>query len=464
MSARALSFLAATALLCACGGAAREAGPAAGATPSRPPNVLMLVSDDQGLELGCYGAPGLQTPHLDRLAGAGLRFTRAYATVAICTPSRTSLYTGLYPARNGAFGFDAVRDDVPVWGELLSEAGYRTGLIGKLGAKPIARFPFDFIARTAPDDADGRTVEWHVARFAEFLDAGDARPFALLVNFRDSHFPFPDDGAPTGWNGAREAPHDPAAVRVPPFLADLPEVRAEMAAYYDGLRRMDTTVGALLEVLATRGLEPDTLVLFTSDNGMPFPRAKTTLYEAGIHMPLLARWPGVVAPGRTADELVSLVDVLPTLLDLAGRTGGDFDGRSLAPLMRAEPVAWRDAVFGVHTTHRVEPAVPARSVRVGDWKYVRNFRAGERFENAVMLTSATWAAMQHAAEDDPGLALRMEAYARRPPEELYDLAADPYELRDLARDPEHATRRGALRARLRGFLEQQADPLLAEWE
>ena len=332
------------------------------ADASRSPNVLLLVSDDQGLELGAYGARGPQTPNLDRLAAEGCRFTRAYATAAVCTPSRSSLYTGLYPTRNGATGFSPVREDVRVWGEVLSQVGYRTGLIGKLGAKPIARFRFDFKSRTNPDDARARSVEWHVetlrAFLAEGLAKGDDRPFCLLVNFRDSHFPFPTDGAPTGWKGARERPHDPAAVVVPPFLVDRPEVRAELADYYDGLRRMDVTVGALLETLEQAGLARETLVIFTSDHGMPYPLAKTTLYEAGIRVPLLVRWPGVVDAGRVEDALVSLVDVLPTLVELSGqRVRDDFDGRSLIPLLRDRepPLARR----GLRLAHGPPPRARA---------------------------------------------------------------------------------------------------------
>lgn len=441
--------------------------PQNGRAPDAPrfPNVLLLVSDDQGLELGAYGARGPQTPNLDRLAAEGCRFTRAYATAGVCTPSRTSLYTGLYPTRNGATGFSPVRADVRVWGEVLSEVGYRTGLIGKLGAKPIARFHFDFKSRTNPDDARARSVKWHVETLRAFLAEDDGRPFCLLVNFRDSHFPFPTDGAPTGWKGARELPHDPATVSVPPFLVDRPEVREELAAYYDGLRRMDVTVGALLETLEQAGLARETLVIFTSDHGMPYPLAKTTLYEAGIRVPLLVRWPGVVAAGRVEDALVSLVDVLPTLVELSGqRVSDDFDGRSLAPLLRAEATPWRDAVFASHTSHRREPELPSRAVRVDNWKYIRNFRTGPAFENGVMLTSRTWRAMVAVAAGDPEVAARVRRQQFRPPQELFDLAADPHELQNLVDDPTQAGVLSQLQRRLREFMQTQHDPLLDEWE
>ena len=232
-----------------------------------------------------------------------------------------------------------------------------------------------------------------------------------------------------------------------------------MAAYQDGLRRMDTTVGAMLSALDTFGRRDDTLVLFTSDNGPPWPFAKTTLYEAGVHMPLLARWPGVVAPG-VDERFVSLIDLLPTALELAPtKVAATLDDRSLLPLLRGESVEWRDALFTSHTGHRLEPEMPSRAVRVGQWKYIQNLRPAVRFENAVMLTSATWSAMVA----DPAAAHDVERFQQRPREELYDLAADPYELVNLAVEPEHAAQLAGLRGRLHEHLVEIQDPLLAEW-
>ncbi len=398
------------------------------------PDLLLLVSDDQGVVLGCYGAEGVQTPRLDLLAEGGRRFTRAYAPSAVCTPSRSSIYTGLMPARHGANGFGPIAEGVPVWGELLGELGYRTGLIGKVGAKPLRRFPFDFLSRSGREDEGARSLQWHVDQLDAFLAEDDGRPWALVVNFRDSHWPFPTDGAPFG-EGSPPA-HDPAAVAVSRALVDTPVVRAELARFHDGLRRMDATVGAMLDRLAAEEESDGMVGFFTSDNGPPFPFAKTTLYEAGIRMPLLAFGAGV-EPG-VDDHLVSLTDLLPTFLDLAGSgiVPGAFDGRSLVPLLEGEdPGGWRTCIFGTHDAHRVEPAVPSRSVRFGDWKYIRTWGEGLRFENGVMLTSDTWPAMVSAAAEDGAVAARVQRLQFRPAEELYDLARDPEELVNLVTVP-----------------------------
>lgn len=419
-----------------CGG--KQAAPSG--AEDRRPNLLLLVSDDQGTVLGCYGTPGVQTPELDALAANGTRFTRAYAPSAVCTPSRSSIYTGLMPAQHGATGFQAVNEGVTLWGEHFARAGYRTGLIGKIGAKPVKRFAFDFIARSDKDDVDARSLPWHVKELDAFLGEDDGRPWVLVVNFRDSHWPFPTDGAPYGTGAV--VPHPAAAVTIPGTLLDAPEVRAEVARFYDGLRRMDATVGAMVRRLAERGDGANTVGMFTSDNGPPFPFAKTTLYEAGIHMPLIA-WGAGVQAGATRDELVSLVDVLPTFLDLAGDSGGGaFDGRSMAALLRGENATappWRSAIFATHDTHRVEPDIPSRSVRFDDWKYIRTWPEGRLFANLVMHTSETWRAMVAAADrGDEAVAARLTRFVQRPEEELFDLAADPFELNNLAGTPEHA--------------------------
>ena len=399
------------------------------------PNLVLMVSDDQGLVLGCYGHPDVQTPRLDALAAEGTVFRRAYAPTAVCTPSRATLMTGLMPMNHGARGFEPVAEGARVWGEHFADAGYRTGLIGKIGVKPVPRFPFDFVARADKDDPAARTVPWHLSQLDRFLDGDDGRPWCLVVNFRDSHWPFPTDGAPFGQ--APPPPHPREGLEVPAALLDAPAVRAELARYYDGLRRMDATAGAMLDRIEARAPDDELVGLFTSDNGPPFPFAKTTLYEAGTHMPLIAFGAGVVRGQR--DELVGLVDVLPTLLELAGGPVDGFDGRSLVPALEGRAlgsgeVPWRDQIATTQDGHRVEPTIPVRAVRFGKWKYIRTWGRGLRFENNVMRTSDTWRAMIAAAERDAQVLQRIKRYVERPSEELYDLEADPEELHDLSRD------------------------------
>jgi len=453
-----LNFIFSIALALLCGACLPEP-----ADIGAQPNVVLFVADDQGLFLGAYGSPSVTTPNLDRLADQGLRFDGAYAVSAVCTPSRAALYTGRFPARNGCDGFGPIGEGVPIWGDLLGPAGYRTGLIGKLGGKPLERFQFDFFARTLPQNPGARSVEWYVEQLEQFLSTDDTRPFCLVVNLRDAHYPFPLDGAPTGKSDGPEDPHDPATVQLPGFLPDLPEVRQEFARYHDSLRRLDVTVGEMLKVLEKQVPAEDLLVVHTTDHGSPFPFAKTTLYEAGIRVGLLARWPGTIEPGRATPALVQLADLLPTFLNLAGApTPSDMDGRSLVPVLRGTTDTHRESIFASHTSHRHKPDVPSRSIRVGDWKYIRNFDPDAVFQNAVMLTSASWRAIESAALSDPVLAQRVWDLQHRPVEELFDLAEDPWELTNLASDEAQADRLEDLRGRLAAVMEQQSDPLLVE--
>ncbi|MFT4537695.1 MAG: N-sulfoglucosamine sulfohydrolase [Planctomycetota bacterium] len=431
---------------------------------ARPKNFLLFVSDDQGRALGCYGddAP---TPHIDALAAQGCRFTNAYTPVAVCMPSRAVIYTGRLPHSNGAMGFQPVHDDVPVWGDLLKQAGVYTGVIGKLNVKPRKRFDFDYMQLTGPKDREAWKVEWYVEGLRQFLKQRGDQPFAMIVNFRDPHRPFPSDGAPTGWPGDMAEVRDPGQVRIPATLVDTPAVRADLAQFHDAIRRMDVTLGAMLDVLAEESEADQTLVGFTSDNGEPFPFSKTTLYESGIHMPLIFRWPGVVPAGRVEDGFVSFMDFLPTVLDMAQAPVESFagmGGRSLLPLLRDPAVGGTHTeIIGSHTDHLHEPAVPARSIRIGEWKYIKNLRPGNRFENDDMIRSGTWRSMLEVAAKDEAVAARVASLRYRPSEELFDLSVDPREMDNLAKaEPERVEQ---MRARLGELLAAQGDPLLDEF-
>lgn len=416
-----------------------------------------MVADDLGQRnLGAYGNPDCATPALDELASQGRRFDAMHTTVALCMPSRACLYTGRYPHRNGSVGIGPIRADVPTWPEILSGAVV-TGRIGKLNVQPREKFPFDH-AEPLSGPA-GRDPETIAAAVRAFLGAVPARRrFSLFVCLHDPHRPFPDAGAP----GSR-ARHDPSRLSVPAFLADTAETRTELARFYDGVARLDAGVGRVLGELERAGRAEDTVVVFTSDNGMPFPFAKTTLYQAGILMPFLVRWPGVVAPGTSEASLCSFVDLLPTAIDLFDVDAPlGLDGRSLLPLLRGEEREPRDAVFAQHTEHAEPPPVPARAIRTARWKYIRNLGGEAVFQNRDMETPS-WHSMLAAAERDERLAARVARLVRRPPEELYDLASDPDELDDRAGDPTVGSTLEDLRGRLRGWMDAHADPLLASW-
>jgi N-sulfoglucosamine sulfohydrolase len=320
-------------------------------------NVVLLVADDLGLEVGCYGDRAARTPHLDALARRGVRFSHAFSTVSSCSPSRSVLYTGLYAHTSGQYGLAHgehnfhTRAGVRVLPSYLRAAGYRTGIIGKVHVVPRGVYDFDKEIRAG--GRDGAEMARQARQF--IADCGE-KEFCLVLGYTDPH------RAGKGKSFANEAKYpgieakrfDPKDVRVPPFLADRPDVRADLAEYYQAVNRLDQGVGRLLEVLRATGRDKDTLVLFLSDNGIPFPGAKTTLYDSGLHLPLIVYRPGLKKAGLVNRALVSWVDVLPTILDWAGlKAPAKLPGRSLLPILEEEdPPGW-DEVYASHCFHEV---------------------------------------------------------------------------------------------------------------
>ena len=427
------------------------------------PNILIIVSDDQGkLDLGCYGNRFCTTPNLDSLAQQGMRLTSAFTPTAICTPSRSALLTGLYPHRSGAYGFRSINPGVHTLPELMAKAGYRTGIIGKVHVSPLSQFPFDVLIEVG-QLGFGRDVHKYAGEVEKFLKETKDRPFFLMVCYADPHRPFPQKGIEKGPAAEVPDPHDPRKVLIPPFLFDTPETRIEIARYYDAIRRMDQGVGLVLQALREQGKEKNTVVLFTSDNGMPFPFAKTTLYDAGINMPSLVRWPGVVEPASVSDAMVSFIDILPTCLAIAGASvPKDIDGRSFLPVLRGERKEFRDAIFASHTDHARKPRVPSRAIRTRRYKYIYSFRPDLEFRNNAM-NSPTWRSLIERAKTDPKIAARTRLLRFRPRHELYDLKSDPYELNNLAADSSHSAVLVALQVRLREWMQRQNDPFLTDF-
>ncbi len=456
---RELLVAAGAASVVACAGpTADPALPRRESEPARPEHLFVFVSDDQSaIDVGCYGNADVHTPNIDRLASEGVRFTNGYTPVAVCKPSRSAMYTGLMPHKNGALGFDPVRPDVATWPELLRAPRCASAMIGKLNTKPAERFEFERWVRPRRV-GDTREVASMKRAFEELIDAFAGRRMAIVVNLKDPHRPFRGPFEDPEYVGA-PVPHDPQALELPAHLFDTPQTRQELAAYYDAIWRLDRNLGALLEVIEERGLAHNSLVVFTSDNGQPFPFAKTTLYEAGVRMPFIARWPAAAPAGVVDERLVSLIDLLPTAVETFGvESAPSFDGRSLLPLLRGEKVAWRDSLVGQHTQHLVGEPTPSRSLRMGRFKYILNIAPDEEFANNVLDHSDTWRSWIAASRQNPALRERMKRLVHRPPEELFALDTDPSELANLADDPAHAETLAAMRAWLVDWMRREGDP------
>ena len=367
MNHRTISFLIA-AVVCGC---------ADSVSPAERPNILLIVSEDNGPELGCYGEPFVTTPVLDRLAEEGVRFHNAYVPQAGCSQSRAALLTGLYPHQNGQIGlatwkFRMYREDTPNLVRSLKQAGYRTGIIGKLHINPASAFPFDM--KKLPSSNFSRRKLGDYAKHAEdFFDAGD-KPFFLSVNYPDAHRPFIKQarGLPTKPLTGDDV--NPLAY----FGLDTPQLRSDTANYYNCMNRLDTLVGDLLKALNRSSKADNTMVVYLGDHGADLLRGKRTSYEGGVRVPLIIRCPGKAQPKQVRNELVSTLDLMPTLLAVAdAEPVANLPGLSLLPLLRGEKTQWRGYLFTEFHLHSAHNFYPQRTVRNAQYKLIQNLMPGQ---------------------------------------------------------------------------------------
>ena len=445
------------------------------------PNIVMVVADDHGREaVGCYGNPVVSTPNIDRLARGGVRFDNAFCTSASCGASRSVILTGLHNHTNRTFGLVhephnfSTADHVQTLPALMRQAGYRTGRMGKKHYRPESLFPFDFDPPEWGTDDDlvrGRDDVWLAGRCEEFVNSDG--PYFLYWCSHDPHrswtredhplkpdaFGNPDESFPDD----AEQRFDPDDVIVPPWLSDLPEVRAEIAEYYQSIARLDRGVGRLLELVEAGANGRPTVVLYLSDNGGAFPVAKTTLYDPGMRLPLVVRDPRREG-GAVCDALVTWADLAPTALDLAGAPdlGAHMFGDSLVPLLEDPAAPGRDHVFASHSFHQVTNYYPMRVVRTHRWKFIFNIAWKLDFPTASDLhMSATW---QSTVREASGLGDReVDDYLHRPRFELYDLDADPNELLNVAEDPANAEQVAEFVTLVRNFQLATNDPWFHKW-
>ena len=423
----------------------------AGCSPSdtpkheAPPNFVLIIADDMNWDdNGAYGHPSIRTPNIDRLAREGMRFEHAYLTASSCSPSRSSILTGRYPHNTDA---EQLHWPLPAgqvtFVEKLREAGYWSASAGKWHLGPFIEERFDLVRKAdvsgfqLPTGEPGQKpsmVATDASGCAEWISVLQARPkdrpFFLWLAALDPHRDYEQ--------GIIDRPHRPEDARVPPYLPDTPEVRGDLALYYDEIARLDSYVGLVLDELEKQGVAENTLVLFFSDNGRPFPRDKTTLYDGGIKTPWIVRWPGRVEPGSLNPNLVSSIDIAPTLLELAGQpVGPTFEGRSFVAMLSDPAHAIREFVFAEKHWHDYEDH--ARAVRSKRFKYIRNdYPDLPNTPGADAGRSPTYQTMLRLRKRKELSEPQMACFLKpRPAEELYDTQNDPYELNNLAADPAH---------------------------
>lgn len=410
-----------------------------------PPNLVIFIADDVSAEdIGCYGNPGIRTPVMDRLAAGGMRFDNAFLTCSSCSPSRSSLITGRYPHATGAAELhQPLPEDQVFFPELLKNAGYHTAAAGKWHLGPHAQRAFDVIKEGGKPSGCEYWMDVVTSRPKD-------RPFYLYLAAFDAHRGYE--------KGAIPVPHDPKDVRVPPYLADTPETREDLALYYDEISRFDHHVGLVVESLRADGVLDDTLILIMADNGRPFTRCKTTVLDSGLRTPFIVHWPARVKPGQVGQNLVSSVDVAPAFCEAAGvAVHPAFQGVSFLPQLADPAARTREFAFGEHNWH--DYMAHERSVTDGRHLYIWNARPDlPRTPPADAVRSITHQKMLQLHDAGSLHDYQADVFrSPRQPEELYDREADPHQLSDRARDPALAPSLARMKAALAAWQKDTAD-------
>lgn len=398
---------------------------------STSPNIILFIADDVGPEeFGCYGHPTIRTPAIDRMAREGTRFSSAFVTTSSCSPSRSCLFTGLYPHETGAENLhDPLPEDKTILPEYLKAAGYWSANAGKLHLGPAGNEKFDTIYKSVND--------WPQV----FADRPKGQPFFLAMGFTDAHRTFD--------RGCIPEPYTLEQIVVPPYMPDTPEVREDLAGMYDEITRMDGVIGDVVARCETEGILDNTVMIFLGDNGMPFPRAKTTLYDSGLATPLVIRWPGKMEAGVVAGGLVSSVDLAPTVLDGLGLdVPAAMSGVSILAQWRDPANRAREYIFGERNWH--DYGDRARAIRDERYKYIRNLYPELPLRSAADVVRGPAFQTMVRLEKEGTLPEHLRQHFResRAPEELYDLEQDPHEINNVAGDPAYAAVLERMRAAL----------------
>jgi N-sulfoglucosamine sulfohydrolase len=411
-----------------------------------PPHLVIYLSDDLGrLDTSVYGATVVRTPNLERLAAAGMAFDRAFVASPACAPSRAALLTGLMPARNGAEANHTYpKPGTAYLTAALKRSCYEIAAFGKVShGKDRPEYEFDYYSQPRVN------LPRHVATYFEQRESDG--PLCLMVGDRRPHVP---------WTA--ENVYDPREVKLPPYFIDTPETREHRARYYSDITGLDADMGRILKMVRER-LGDNVVVLFTSDHGGQWPFGKWNLYDAGIHVPLIVSWPGKIKAGTRTGAMVSWVDILPTLLDLAeSKVPRGIDGESFAGVLTGARQEHRSEIFTTHSGDGVMNVYPIRSVRTADYKYVLNLLPDHYHSNHSDIlrkegAGAYWNSWFEAGKTDPAAAAIIERYYVRPADELYDLRQDPLEQNNLANNPDHQELLSEMKGKLERWMKAQGD-------
>ena len=425
--------------------------PSHAVTGNAKPNILIFMADDLTYrDIGAYGNKDVKTPNIDEFAARSLKFNYTFSSSAMCSPTRTELYTGLHPVRNGVHAnHTGVHDHVRSVPDYLRPAGYRVALLGKGHVGPRKNFSFERLTDKSNAKAPKQPINLNLAR--EFIQQTE-QPWFLMVASHQPHGP---------WNQGDPSQYDPQKLSIPEYFEDTPELREALTLYYAEINFLDSQFGQVLSYLKETKSKRDTLIIFLSEQGASFPFAKWSLYENGHRAAMLIAWHRANTTPKESNALIQYADILPTIIELTGQDPAllNLDGQSFVPLLRGQKEKHRDYVYGVHTTRGVYYGsnYPIRSIRSDQYRLIWNINYQQAFSNALTNSLGPRHVLKSWLNKGGKSEQRALTYFNRPEFELYDMKTDPYELNNLAGDSSLKTVQSRLFSELKAWMKQQGD-------
>ncbi|MFY0653492.1 MAG: sulfatase [Cyclobacteriaceae bacterium] len=436
------------------------------------PNILLITADDMNWNsVGVYNCPVAgTTPNIDKLASQGMKFDYAYVQMAMCTPSRQVMLSGNHSHQTMTRGFTELERLGPALPDILKENGY---FIANINKKQEV-YDWDK-AIDEKESAYGRDIPFQKKAVTGIIDEAGDKPWFIMMNFNDPHRPFYaskrelerasyEEPRKQGRLTTPSKVFTSEEITVPGFLPDLPDVRTEMAQYYSSVRRADDGVGAVIEALKEARQENNTIVVFISDHGISMPFAKLNCYQTSLRVPLIVKYPDVVAAGsRNDQDIVSAVDLTPTFLDMLGLSVPDhMAGKSFKALLEGKTQEGRDYSVGYYYRNlRQDNMFPEFTIQMRDWVYIYNpWVDGKEVHNSDYTHSMTLAAIWKAAETSQFIKKRIDFHKYRIIEELYDVRQDPNSLNNLAYVDEFKERVAEMRKLLVNWIADTDHPAL----
>lgn len=416
--------------------------------PDERPNIVFISAEDVSPDFGCYGNPVARTPNLDRLAADGVRFDRMFTHCPVCAPSRSGMITGRYPISIGTHHMRSrLQNPPPMFTERLIQSGYHVCWPGKTD------FNFD-----PPPESFSSTEKWNTVDKIKSLP----RPFFAYINLNATH-----ESRLKGQDFEKviseiKVRTNPAVVRVPAYLPDVPEVRQSIADYFDTVAALDKDVGKVLSIIEDAGIKESTVIVFWGDHGWGMPRSKRWCYDSGIRCPLIIRWPGKIPPGSVRDDLVSVVDLAPTFLKI---TKSQMDPGHQGQWMIDEQGNPNPKVvqYVFSARDRMDEATDrVRSARNDRFHYIRNYSPEKPYDQPIeYLEAHPVMKVMRKMHREGSLSGPPEGFfaPKKPSEELYDTLTDPDEVNNLidSKDPLHQQNLESLRMALDEWLSRIGD-------